>query len=545
MSTASGASEPGAAALRTADWRFLLPTSPDAHFDHLVLLGGGPGVVQRARALRLATRITDHLPATGDAQVVVAYENASDPVGRIAAALAPSGMLYLEVDRARRGRRLATPQRVARELTRAGLSAIALYAVEPDFTGPHAFVPLGSPVALAWYHRTFFLAPTMAARIVEAVRRAAIRLAGWHGAALLRRFAVVATRGGTNGAAPGVLSNGDVARCFDGARTARDAVVTTYGGDRVVLFPFARDHAVPLATVKVPKVATFTARTEAEQERARDVRGRVLPALAATIPEPRGTVRIGELVVACEQCAPGRSLASRARDRSCAIGAKLDDIARAMRWLADFHRATETCRAPWRDARANELDAMLREYASAFETTRDEEALFAAVRHASDAVAHETVPIVRQHRDFAASNILRDGDDLWVIDWEGAREGPGVSDAIRLATTWLFAVRGYEGGDDEITCLRDLFIALQPNDAATGAARAAVLEYARAMRLDPRLQPILLVAHRVELALRRHEQHRLQEDLPADAPPVTSEIRVVRALARETPTLFSGSTAST
>lgn len=545
MHSAFSASGARAAALRTADWRFLLPVAPGALFDHLLLLGGGAGAVQRAHSLGLAKGITDDLPAGQEAQVVVAYEDARHSVEEIAAAVAPGGMLYLEVDRARRGRHLASPYRVARQLTRAGLSAVAVYAVEPGFAGPHAFVPLGSRAALAWYHRTLFLAPTTAARVTDVVRRSAIRFAGQRGAMVLRRFAVVAVRGGASGASPGVLSNVDVARAVDPTREARDAVVTTYGGDRVVLFPFARHQSLPLATLKIPKTASLVARTESEQARARDLRGRVPSNLARAIPEPRGLVPVGALVVACEQYVPGQSLASRARDPSRAIGPKLDDLSRAMRWLADFHRATETRRVPWADARATSLDATLEQYASAFETTREEVDLFATVAHASDAAARCSVPVVMQHRDFAASNILRHGDALSVIDWEGAREGPAFSDAVHLATSWLFAMGAYAQGEDETMCLQDLFLAPRPNDPAARAARAALADYARAMDLDARLEPILLVCHRIELAVRRHEQRRLQQEPADDARTVTAEVRVVRALARSARTLFSGSNAAT
>lgn len=527
------------APLRSADWRFLLPVSPDVRFAHLVLRGGPRGSVERAVSLGLGDRVTDQLPQHGEADGVVAFGNATDPVEAIARAVGRHGVLYMEIDRRQHGRRAETPARAGRTLARAGFTVAAVYAVEPAVAVPQAFVPLGSPAAVRWFRDMLFRADTPLARLKGLVRYSTIALAGRFGGLLLRRFVIVAARDEHPGAPPGVLRDAHVARTFDGAREAASAVVVAYGGDRVIMFPFADDGSGPLATVKVPKSQPFFGRTENEQSHLHGLRARLDPALVRAIPRPLGLVRSGRTLVASEQFVPGRTVASRAWSRVVRFRTKRDDLRCAMAWLIRFHRATESHRVRWSDdIRCAFVDEPLRAYASEIGTTREEAVLFARMQAVAATLPGVELPIVCQHRDFAAWNLLRDHGELAVLDWEGAREGPALGDALHLATTWLYLVRRGGGADGEARCVHDLFLAPTAGDSAAEAARRSIDEYANALHIDRRLFPLLVVHHRVELALRLRDQQRLQNGIDDDAGANATAVRAVRVLATGVDRLF-------
>jgi hypothetical protein len=524
------------APLRTADWRFVLPIAPDTRFAHLVLLGGSVGVVERALSLGLADRVAAALSQPGSADAVVAYFDAPQPIERIASAVAAGGVLYLEIDRARPGRVSATVRRVTTVLARAGLYVSAIYAVEPDFTVPRALIAL-RPSALQWYRGTFVRGPTTIATAINAITHPGVWGAERGRGAGVRRFVVVATREPGGAPVPAVLADPALTRCLDPARVAQSAVVLTPGGDRVVMFPFAEHDPTPLAVVKVPKTDGFAGRTENEQGRMRELRSRVSPTLARAIPEPRGVFRLGRLLAACETSLPGQTLWSRAQTRSLALREKIDDLGLAMEWLAAFHLDTEARRVSWREARATYLDEPLHRYGAELGTTREEGLLFTRAREAAGTAEDAELPLVVQHRDFATWNILRDGTTLSVVDWEGACEGPALCDAFHLATSWLHAVRRADSAEEQAACVRSLALE-SPSDAAAAAARIALTDYARKLRVDPRLQPLLMVYHRVELCLRRQDQRRLQNEMHGGSEPF-DEVTILRALAADADGLFT------
>ena len=527
------------APLRSVDWRFLLPVPPDTRFRDLALLGGPRGVLLRAQLTGLSDDVTNALPAPGRAHAVAAYHDAPYGIAEIAASIADGGVLYLEVDRERRRIRETSPARVEGALQAAGLTVLALYAAEPTLQDARAFLSLDAPSGMSW-HRTSTFGTTPTTRLGSIVRLAATRVAGRAGLVVRRPYCVVAVRATSGLSVPWILAESSIATLAGWTELPVGAVIRTYGGDRVVLFPFGRDSREPMAVVKVPKLESFIGRTENEHVVTSTLRSSLDPGLASGIPEPLGIRRVGSTVVAAERFVRGTTLAALARDTHRSVDAKLQDLNLAMSWLARFHRATEVHRPFWRDARATALDDPIRAYAATSSSADEETSLFRYARQAADAVAaSETVlPIVCQHRDFAAWNTLRDGDVLGVVDWEGAREGPAVQDALHLITTWLYAVYLGEGIDDEARCVRELFL---DNDRRSTAAEGAVRiagRYLRELAIDPRLVPLLLVSHRVELAGRRREQRHLQMEDGQGDEETLSETRIVGMLGREAPRLF-------
>jgi hypothetical protein len=516
-------------------------------FPHLVLLGGPAGVLERTMSLGLAERITTSLPFDGDAHAVVAYSNAAEPVDRTARAVGPGGVLYLEIDRWLRHRRGDTLGRVCRVLAREGFRVAAAYTLEPDASDPRAFVPVDTPAAARWYREAFLRAATPFARLRGLAKYSAISLAGRRSAPLLRRFAGVAGRGDRHGAAPpGILRDDDVARALGGLERAASAVVIAHGGDRVVMFPFTSRGRLPMAVVKVPRSDPFFDRTENEQRQLHERRAQLDAQMARAIPRALGLVRVGRVVAACEQFLPGQALSSRAWSRLTRAATKRDDLDRAMAWLIRFHRATEVRRAPLSDdLRRALVDDPLRAYATELGTTPEEAVLFSHARAAAAALSGVELPLVCQHRDFAVWNVLREHDRIGVLDWEGARDGPALGDALHLATTWLYLVRRGRRAADEAQCVGDLFLAARARDPAVAAARRSIDRYVHELGIDRRLVPLLVVHHRVELALRRHDQQRLQDEAEGAAGAVTRDVRVVRALAAGADRLFAGGVAPT
>jgi hypothetical protein len=526
----------GTAPLRAVDWRFLLPTPPDHPFKRLILLGGPTGVVERATLGGLAHETATTLPDDAIADAIAAYADARETIPAIAGALSDGGVLYLEIDRAHRGVRASTPRRIEAVLRDFGIAVCAFYALEPNAREPRAYVPLDAPRVMSWHRRAAFGDRT-SRRIANAVRQSAVRIGGTTVAALDRPYAVVAVRGRAVDAAPGTLRHPEVLRRLAIATHPPATVTLTYGGDRVLLFPFGDNGSEPTGVVKVPKTEALIDRTENEQIQMATLRTMLPSALATAIPEPLGTVRMGGTVAACERFMPGTSIAARAMDPRQSLDDKIADLDRAMAWLSRFHRATEVRRVTVRESHDALVAAPVEWYEREIGAL-EESALFSAVRSRALALGDRTIAISRQHRDFAAWNVLRARDQIAVVDWEGAREGFGAFDAVHFVTTWLYSVRLASGVNDETRCVLDLLEPTQHLDRAAAAARDALARTLRALGVDRELAPFVIVLHRIELAVRRSIQLRLHSG-EADSADSTIEVRIVRALAQRAALLFS------
>jgi hypothetical protein len=531
---ASGTTVPAIARLRAIDWRFLLPVPPGRAFSHLLVLGGPGGVPARAQDAGLARRVSTELSAGGSADLVAAYADAPQEIRDIARAVAREGVLYLEVDRARRGVRATTPARVAAMLRHEGLTACAFYAMEPTIDDPRAFIPLDAPRAMTWHRRTS-VGDRPLVRIANAVRHSAVHVGGPTVAALDRPYAVVAVAGERDELAPGALREPAVVQALGASRNPGTAVMLTYGGDRVLLFPFDDRSRAPVGVVKVTKAESLIDRTENEQARMHALRSTLEASLAAAIPEPLGATRVGRTMVVCERFMPGTPLAARAMDSAVALSEKIADLQMAAAWLARFHQATEIRRATLRESRTAFVDSLLASYTQAL-GIRDSASLTARLGSVADVLGGAQVAIATQHRDFAAWNILRSDAGLAVVDWEGAAEGVAAFDAVHLASTWLYSVRLSEGVNDEVRCVHEL-LDLAGRDAAASAARHTFMRYLEIVGIDQRLAPLLIALHRIELALRRETQRRLQGEPPETAM-ATIETRVVQSLAAQAARLF-------
>jgi hypothetical protein len=484
--TEAAQATPAAALLRRFDGRFLLPPPPNGAFSHLVLLGGPPGLADAIAESGIARRVSAGLPATPSADTLAVLHGARVPPEEAARCLAPGGCAWFELDswRMPRGSRLRVT---------------GVYAVHPGFDRHEAYIPLDHPAALRWFAETLQPAWTWAKRL----HREGIRALSWRGGVLLTRsFALTAVAGPLEGAPASILGHPALPPEVRGARGLRPLLLS-HGLERAVVLPFAAGATEPGGVLKVPRLPRFNGKTEAEQSVLAHIRGRLGPATRSALPEPRGLHRTGSLSVGLESYAAGRPLVQRVGSWGEPLAGKLRDLRDAADWLAEFHRQTEVRRTDWDAAQKAEwIGLPLAELRQASSAAVVPERLLAAVRHRSDALAGAVFPIVWQHRDFTPWNVLRGEDGLRVIDWEGARPGPALTDLLHFSTHWSELAHQASDEAARLRLFHEVWIARRGGEPGE-AVRRAVAFYCEGLRLDRRFVPLLLVAAWVELALRR------------------------------------------
>lgn len=477
---------PSVALLRRFDGRFLLPPPVDGAFAHLVLLGGPPGLAEAVEGSGIARRVSTALPAGPSADALAVLHGARVPPEEAARCLAPGGCAWFELESWRRPRE-------------GRLRVTGVYAVHPGFDRHEAIIPLDHPAALRWFAETLQPAWTPGKRL----RREGVRALSRRGWPLLTRSLALTAVHGPAGAAPAsILDHPALPPDLREVRGLRPLLLA-HGLERAVILPFAPGETEPCGVLKVPRLPLFNAKTETEQSLLNHLRGRLDPAVRSALPEPRGIHRVGGLAVGWESYAAGRPLAQRAGSWGEPLAGKVRDLAVAAGWLTEFHRRTEVRRPEW-DAvqRAEWVGLPLGELRRAAGAEVVPGSLLAAVRRRSDALTGAAFPIVWQHRDFTPWNVLRGDAGLRVIDWEGARPGPALSDLLHFSTHWSELALRASDEPARLRVFREVWIARRGGEPGE-AVRRAVESYCEGLRLDRRFVPLLLAAAWTELALRR------------------------------------------
>jgi aminoglycoside phosphotransferase (APT) family kinase protein len=527
--------------LRAADWRFLLPQPERGRFRTLVLLGGAAGIADRIAEIGIADAIIGEIPPKRCADAVVALHGARATPREIADCLLPGGAVYCEIDRRSPRHLTSTPNRVRRSLRRVGLTPTGAYVVGPSLYQPRVFVPLDAPGALAWYLRTLFNPWTPAVALAEAVLRTVVAVGRGRVAALAPHFAVTAVAGETRIGATSVFGISALSAGED-SKTLHPLLLTATHQEtlsqRIVVLPFAPDSRQPLAVVKVSKVPMLNATLEAEQRSLTEVRRRLDASMRNTVPRPLGVKRSGDVTVAIETYCPGQSLQRLSFRWGRPLAAKLDDLRLATTWLAEFHRQTTARRVSWGPAeRAQFVEAPFRAYSRAFGATERERLLFAAGRRFADSVQGASLPIVLRKPDFFASNIVRFGSELSILDWENPHLGPALCDLLRFLAPWSDAVARAQG-DRSYDNFRKLFFSAPGADPVRDAAQDAIAQYTDHLSVDRRVIPLLLVYTWVDRALHHFQKQRLQGERPRDTRAGNRHIGRVTILAEQAEQLF-------
>jgi hypothetical protein len=521
---------------RLIDWRFLLPVPRGGAFEHLILLGGSPAIVETVLELGVARRVSTAPAGDDEADAVVILAGATGSVNDAVRALRQDGVLYWEVDRRTPHQLSLTPARAMNRLARRGLTATAAYWVKPGFPERQMFLPLGATGAFRWYLNTLYRSTSRARRAVKAGLRA-VATSSRGLAALAPCYAITAVRGTPRPAAAvaGACTNNSVnANQFDAVFLAHG----TAEWNRMAVLLFEPQASAPIAAVKVSRRAVYNGQLEWEHHCLDTIRAGLDARLRSSLPSS-SLSHLNDLALSVETCVRGAALSSRTGGNDRRMH---DDLQLAAEWLGDFHRATTIERVPARAWLAEHLVARFgAEYASAFGLTDSERALFATIARrleASDAVA---LPIVWQHTDFGPWNVYRDGRHASVIDWEVARRGPALVDLLYFITHWRTGAAGEAVPADALACgitpPRD-----SGNDAVRKAIQRQMTEYMRRVQMSSSLFPFLLVYMAVEQALDRARRFTVLDRPEAAGREGNRYVAYVGVLARQTERLFNEET---
>jgi aminoglycoside phosphotransferase (APT) family kinase protein len=484
--------EPAArASLLDVDWRFLLPPAPNGSFRRLVLLGGSEAVAERLGAVGLAETVALG-PGGEPADAVVCLHDAGVALGEAVALLDGRGVLYYESRRRRLGPSLG---RIRQSVERLGLSPVALYWVHPGFEGWRTYFPLDVRHAVEWYADSLHGAGGPAALAVALARRAT-GLDPGRLARLAPRVALVASRGAD---APGPpLRAAELPAELRAGELRQLVLVRGDEGSRVIALPFSPDSRKPLAAVKIHRSPPPVDQQDDEQSTLTAIRQRLDSTMRSTLPEPLGVIRSGGVVAAVESFLAGRPLHASWARRRLPLAELIDDLDRTTDWLSELQLQSRVELRPFGGRELERwLDAPAQEYERAFGFTAAESRLLELVRERTREALGAPVAIVWQHSDLSSLNVLKDGAQVRVLDWESAALAPPLDDLLYFVTRWLYRLRDATieetsaGRVRAATAFRQLFLEPGRGDAELEAARGAINRYVRALEIDERLVPAL------------------------------------------------------
>jgi hypothetical protein len=523
--------------LRSLDWRLLLPAPPSGRFERLALIGADDAAIAAARAAGVAGDVVTRLDAGVRADAIVCRQRASVSLEAAAAALAPGGVLYLEVDRGW-GVRAGADAAVA-QLAGLGLQAVGRYWPHHGFDEPEVYLPLDVPAALEWYFQNVFVITTRRARLLARPTQLAARAFGGSLATAVPRVCLVLSAT-TPMAAPGVLSAPGLPDSIR-APDVRPLVLMNGGWwSRVVVLPFAPERRKPLAAVKLWRTRGDPGRVEREQRGQRTVRGLLPPTLRDAVPEPLAVADWAGQIVAVERSAEGQWIVAR-RARRRRFSAHLRELELVSDWLVEFGRHAEVARRPWDDDDiATWIEHPLEAYGQAFDLTAPEQRLAAAVVQRAGELVGAALPFVWCHNDFSRLNIYCSADAIGVVDWEGLGAGLPATDLLYYLPNWFFRARRVSTREQTFSAFAELFLEGGAGGRAVAAARSALRTYTAALELDDRLPPLLLVGEWVRRAVGRHKRMYQDGSPPPDAARSANRYaRYVSILAGHTDLLFA------
>jgi aminoglycoside phosphotransferase (APT) family kinase protein len=111
--------------------------------------------------------------------------------------------------------------------------------------------------------------------------------------------------------------------------------------------------------------------------------------------------------------------------------------------------------------------------------------------------------------DLGPWNVLIEEEQIRVIDWEVARDGPALTDLVYASLHWSFAVHGQMSEPARRRRLRPLFARTAGADPDWAPIHNALNRYNRALGVDLRLVPSLIVLTFVDQALDRCDRLQL------------------------------------
>ena len=488
--------------LRVADWRFLLLPDAGPEFDTVALDGGDPGLPAMLLQHGVAGCVSG-IQSAGDA--LIRLPGSSLTFEQALALLAPGQVLYFESvrngNRSRFPNAVLSPSRNRSLARRAGVDIRGEYLILGEHGGATRYLQ-AEPDIIGWYATNMVSGATLPQR---ALQRLATRLlpAATLAARLTAQATAIVARKPSTGRLP----------------TARRIQLSSGidDGSRVVTLWFDPGSTTPTRITKSTRHAEFNDQTEREHEALARLRARLGPDVAAALPKPLDIDRPGSLVSASETWAPGQRIIDLSWRDNRPLGSKVMDLRLAAHWLTAFHRqltypepvdAAAWLRQVFRlpdDIREHWWHA----YPDALRTIKLLEAKLPAL-------AGVPMPVTVRHRDFTPWNVLRDGHQVHVIDWENARldgePGPGLSELLYFILHWGFATHSLETIQDQTSFIRRLAGQNDPPGPLMYAAREEIQRYTTALSYDRRLIVPLWAAMLVEHAVERERRESLLDE---------------------------------
>jgi hypothetical protein len=527
------------ASLRQIDWRFLLPSPPEGTFQHLVLFGGSAGLAERIIEVGLARRVSQEAPAAQSADALIILRQARIALVEAAHSLQPGGAFYYEVERRWPASWPTIPGQIKHSLRDAGLSPTGIYWAWPDFATRQVYLPLSGMEMLRWYLTSLASTATLARPLFQLTPRLLTWFGGRFFPLVARCCAVTAIAGPPSEAPPALLQHPLLPAEL--RQPGLLPLILTPGEDdlnRVAIFAGAADRAQPAVVLKFWRSPDQNAKTENEQATLAAIRAPLDKVMRQTIPEPRGVLRWGQLVIGIESCAPGRSLSASMDMWGTPLRQKMDDLCLITRWLTEFHRQVQIRRLRWDAPELAEwVEKPLAVYQQAFGMTADEQRLFGEARQCAAALVGLSSPMVWVHWGFSERNFFRADSKITIVDWESASPGPPLFDLLYFVTYWSYRVRRLRGDTARLRGFRKLFC--EPADLVSIAAHQAIAQYMSKLDLDRRFLPLLLVLMWIERALGRYQRQGKPAE-PGVARSRNAYVDYIGALAEYHDRLFAG-----
>jgi hypothetical protein len=464
-----------------------------------LFLSGPQGLDRVIVQTGLAERVNRSLPPTESADAAVLLGSSNPPLEQVARSLKANAVLYWEIQRWDSARSRSTARQILERLRVSGFSLSGLYWIRPRSGPPKVFVPLDVPGALAWYLDTFSGAlGTLAARFPRESRILAT--------STFPRIGVVAVRGQRDQETARRLPVLAPERLPEHLRHAqlRPVVYFREHGRRTVVFPFTPTGAVPAAVLKFSPVRERGSRTTQEQETLREIRTRLDPIMAASIPEPLGQFEWSGLTVGIESYLAGRSFDRAAPLLGVPLAKNVTDLERVTEWLCRFHRQVSFGRPIWGGsewALDEWIEKPLRVLETAFPLDRHVEHLFGGMRQRARELSGIPLPFVLSNWSLSLGNVIRRGEGIGVYDWETVSLGLPLADLVYFSIDWGRHLR-----PDLAASWRNTFAELltgPPKEPVGNAIAASIALYMSELEIDRRFQPLLAVLTWVGRAERR------------------------------------------
>lgn len=280
----------------------------------------------------------------------------------------------------------------------------------------------------------------------------------------------------------------------------------------VMLFVFLEGESAPSVVVRIPRTHRAQQRMAEQHENIQELRGQLPSSLISTLPRPIGLFELDRRLVWIEHAVPGRPMASivASSRRWIRMEFKL-----ALTWLLQFHRVTMVGPEPFDDRMLQHTVKDIIQYAERLNSFRDTEKEFI---QGVAAKAHEClgllVPHGWVHGDYWPRNILSNGEQFYVTDWENCD-----NDSLPFLDLFLFPL-GYGlalGHRKRMSPLAAFdWSFFQPGIVLEEGTRF-IVSYFREMGIDPRFLDVFWPITLLQLAIRQTDPLSLSPELRSPA----------------------------